>query len=499
MLRRTPSCRMLTSFLSDIEGCRDYFGRFVRISKVVYADDAGRLQLRDGTRFVLGGDAFDKGDGDLAVCRALVDLKARYPDRCTFIYGNRDVNKTTFTSHFTPEVLRRPPEEYAVPYFAGNIPRYVDYLATQQLPHGVVALMKYRLDHTMGCVGTFEHRRKELQREAAGQSADTRSAPVAVTDLDVVESFLASVRPGGVVRRFLEQGQLMAIHDGTAFVHGAILPSNLGFVPDDTLLDVFHAEAPTGHRVTASAAAWCDALNGFAARSIAKWIAQPEFDPQGVRGAHAIGAYGHRKAIHDRTVMVMTYVESGQPAFADLSVVERLNASGVFRVCCGHQPAGDSPLLINQPGLSICVSDSSYCDTVGRGGRGLAVAEVLLNGADGSAVVHGTRADGTPYSFDADDDVVGKPTGDGWWTRAILPDGRVLLNKTTNRFFSSEYATLPREEAEEQIFTHMTQRHVAVMGDAQATFTREDLLPPKVLKSKVTRLPLTDGESVGRT
>jgi hypothetical protein len=487
MFRRSGCCRMLTSYLSDIEGSRDYFNRFLGISKVLFEDGNGRLQLRDNTRFVFGGDAFDKGDGDLEICHRLVDLKERFPDRCTFILGNRDVNKTTFTSHFTPQVLALPADEISIPYFAGHVPKYTEFLTKHGLKHDVVGLMKYRLAHTMGCTETFELRRKELQRTAK-----------AVTDLDVVDSFLSSVRPGGIVRRFLQHGQLMAIIDGVAFVHGAILPSNFGFVPDDALLDRMHPEPPEGRRVS-SAAEWCAELNAFASRSLQKWIAQPEMNEDGVRGAHAIGAYGHRKSIHDRTVMVMTYLESGQPDFVDLSVVDGLTAGGVFRVCCGHQPCGDIPLIINQPGLSVITSDSSYCDMKSSGGRGHAVAEVLLDGETGSAVVHGTRADGTPFSFDADDDLVGKPLGDGWWTKALLADGKVLLHRTKDKYFSCEYEVAERAVAEERLWRHMTTRHVAVPGDARPLFTREELVPARVLKSRVTRTPLADGESVHRT
>ena len=490
MFRRSACRRVLTSYLTDVEGSLDYFNKFLGISRVLYQDPNGKLQLRDGTQFVFGGDAFDKGDGDLEICEKLVDLKERYPDRCTFILGNRDVNKTTFTSHFTENVLSRGPEGITIPYYAGNVPTYAQFLHqhSQSLQHGVVALMKYRLQFTMGCQTTFDMRRRELQRQQPSR---------AVSDMDVTESFLRSVEPGGIVRRFIQHGELIKVIDGVAFVHGAIVPENVGFVPNDSLLDVTHNSPPDGRFMVKEGRSlqdWCDELNGFARRSIAKWIQQPQVDEHGVRGAHAIGAYGHRKSIHSRTVMVMTYMESHQPQFVDFGVVQYLNAHGVFRVCCGHQPSGDTPFVINQPGLCVINADSSYCDLKSASGRGEAIAEVLLDGDAGTAIIHGKRHDGMPFEFDADDDIIGRPVGDGWWSKAALEGGdRVLLHRTTDKFFSNEYRIVDKSEAE-RLVAHQAGQHTAVAGDAHESFTRADLVPPRVLKSKRTPLPLTDCE-----
>ena len=57
---------------------------------------------------MFGGDAFDRGEGDIRIGRLLVDLKLRYPDRVFLILGNRDVNKTRLTSELHPSEMQRP-------------------------------------------------------------------------------------------------------------------------------------------------------------------------------------------------------------------------------------------------------------------------------------------------------------------------------------------------------------------------------------------------------
>ena len=52
----------------------------------------------DADYFVMGGDAFDHGSGDLRIAEELLDFKERYPDRVFLILGNRDMNKLKLSS-----------------------------------------------------------------------------------------------------------------------------------------------------------------------------------------------------------------------------------------------------------------------------------------------------------------------------------------------------------------------------------------------------------------
>jgi hypothetical protein len=57
----------ICGYLSDVEGNYDYFLRYMEISKVLcWADDEKtQLKLNDDCHFVYGGDAVDKGIGDI--------------------------------------------------------------------------------------------------------------------------------------------------------------------------------------------------------------------------------------------------------------------------------------------------------------------------------------------------------------------------------------------------------------------------------------------------
>jgi hypothetical protein len=128
---------MRVSYVTDVEGDIDFFHRFVALSCVlsfepdpvvqtaaVRASAAGgrglcstgqRLTLADDTHFVFGGDAFDRGPGDLRIAAYLVGLKRRYPDRVHLLIGNRDANKLRFSAELSDMDMARPAEEVPKP------------------------------------------------------------------------------------------------------------------------------------------------------------------------------------------------------------------------------------------------------------------------------------------------------------------------------------------------------------------------------------------------
>ena len=106
--------KLLVSFTTDTEGNWEYFRRFVERAEGLewkgmgpsgYAAD---IELKDGWRFIFGGDAVDKGNvvgGSIRVVNSLLALKRRYPDRVTLLLGNRDLNKMRLTSELAPSEL----------------------------------------------------------------------------------------------------------------------------------------------------------------------------------------------------------------------------------------------------------------------------------------------------------------------------------------------------------------------------------------------------------
>ena len=89
------------------------------------------------------------------------------------------------------------------------------------------------------------------------------------------------------------------------------------------------------------------------------------------------------KCVHrtqGRTVIVSTFFDAktGAPTPPDASVARYLNRSGVHRVIVGHKPFGDSPTVIDQPGLEVVSADQSYADPRAKDNRGAAVSETLV-------------------------------------------------------------------------------------------------------------------------
>ena len=109
-------------YCTDIEGNLDYFHRLVERpgSVLRWTDPAARseLELQDeGCYFVHGGDTVDKGPGDVRLCRMLVDLKRRHPERVFLLVGNRDLNKLRYSAELAECDLARPIDDIPGPHW----------------------------------------------------------------------------------------------------------------------------------------------------------------------------------------------------------------------------------------------------------------------------------------------------------------------------------------------------------------------------------------------
>jgi hypothetical protein len=83
------------------------------------------------------------------------------------------------------------------------------------------------LECTMGCAETFEYRRVELAELIGTEQA-------LVSDAQVLESFRNSVDPTHAdpwMLEFIERGQFALRLGPYLFVHGALLPRNVGKLP----------------------------------------------------------------------------------------------------------------------------------------------------------------------------------------------------------------------------------------------------------------------------
>ena len=333
-------------YFTDVEGHSDYFDKCVASSGVLtlVSDSSGDeqldvsggdlcvlgcncgshavvvlIQLRPGAAFVFGGDAFDKGTGDLRIARLLGSLKKRYPDRVFLLMGNRDLNKIKLTSELhESDTHDRPvdaiPGAYVVrcrytcpaaaaaaaPHPPACITMYVPimtrcrYWVPKDSPQHVTLLqylsdqadtcdtavlnalhtpetrLQFMYQHQMGCQHTMDFRRADI-------AARRGCAPHEVSDKDVVEEVRRAVAPTGVVGEYIRLCQLGVVIGDTLFVHGGVTEESMGFVPAPVNHDKLQSDPPGTNLAKAghSVQDWIVALNEYCAQGIADWVANP--------------------------------------------------------------------------------------------------------------------------------------------------------------------------------------------------------------------------------
>lgn len=414
-------------FLTDVEGNWEYFLRWVRLSETLYwfgedrgAFGPGDLCLHDNCMFVFGGDAPDKGPGDIRFVRILLSLKSRYADRVFIILGNRDINKLRFSAELMPGV-----EPFVLPWDpkALSLPEWLKLFPG--LKEGEVTTMKWML-HYMGCQNTtFDTRKHELALLNPG----TR-----VTDEDVVESFRCSVDPSGQdpwMLRLLEAGKLVVKIGDTLFVHGGMHDKVIGQLPNQK-----------DRKADMSLTDWIGALNAWKDAQIKDFYSRPHWSTnecgRRVRGAEDLILYGTPGWPDGATIVYYNPFLDGNPQPLPEQTERYLDSARIRRVLSGHQPHGQTPTVVRHPttGMLRVTGDTSYsapsADKLFNPAnmRGGAVSIIRIQGE--ALRIHGVLADGRQHGFtlqrDATKDImpdslVGRQLSDGSWLKTVLRGG----------------------------------------------------------------------------
>lgn len=415
----------VTSFLTDVEGNLDYFDRFVEISEVLSwsKDDPREPELAEGAALVFGGDALDKGIGDIRFTNTLLKLARKYPGRVDFLLGNRDVNKLRVPSELHDSCLQDEAvaTDSSFPYWLkpADVVTPRKFLSTFGMENSRANRLRWMLKETMGSEGAFERRSTELAI-VQGVAAE------AISDEHVVASYLDQVTPGhpdSFVLRFLSQGKLLHRFGACLFVHGAVSDDNYGTVPGKAHRD------PNLDK-------WIEDLNAWARGQVEEYASSEEYwmgKNTKERKAHALMDYGVPGGNGGQTVVYGRWGDgSSNPISQELKTF--LEEAGISSILCGHTPVGSSPAVVMGRGITVISADTSYSDVGHRSewgvdNRGQAVSEVLAF-RDGRVRVHGRLEDGAEIDFEVnaphqsgEDDVVGRAVGDGWVVRAKLKEG----------------------------------------------------------------------------
>ncbi|KAJ8612511.1 hypothetical protein CTAYLR_003699 [Chrysophaeum taylorii] len=470
-------------YVSDVEGHLDYWKRYVSASEVLeFGRDGDELVLREDSWFVYGGDAVDKGPGDIRLCRSLARLKRRYPFRVFLLVGNRDLNKLRMSS----EVVVESPDEVAAPHWDRSAMPYAEYLREESLPNDKAAKCRWLLEHTLGCPKTFEWRREEL--EALG---------LACCDEAVATSFETDASPGGALREYLELANVAVRIGSTLFVHGAVDALSAGFVPPletrfavGTTDDVAYPPSRTFFENKVDD--WIAGLDDLLRAGLAEHARQPQRREDGWRGGEALMALQNRCAVWGRSVVSNAWADGGNVDSAaarerrervwaaepsalafeagsytsdarDPRVAAWLRESGITRVVSGHRPVGDSPAVLSSAyhGVEMVCADTSYSDTTAPDNRGKALAAFIIEGPDLETCTRsrlkGVLSDGRLYDCSmpylplssssssswGGDALLGTVTEDGWWFKAVVEGGKKYL-QSRGEGRRVEYRDVPR-------------------------------------------------------
>lgn len=303
---------MAIAYLTDVEGMWSRVVSFARDNPCVTLE-GDTLQLEPGATLVFGGDAIDRGPHGRRILRALIDAKRRWPDRVVLLAGNRDLNKLRLLRELCGEPPQRMPDDVK----AASRPE----------------LLRWIFSNTMGAGQAFEHRRTELH------GAD---------DEQIVDSFLEDVRPGGLLRSYLDLAQLGHRFGDVLFVHGGVTADNLWLTPGQ----------PRAH----STDEWVATLNGWYRQRLAS-------AESGARGPDGRPLWAELMAyqaplpgtkLNQASVVYgRTADELNNPVLPQRSVREALLDDGVRRLVVGHTPNGDSPSVLRDDVFELYIADNS--------------------------------------------------------------------------------------------------------------------------------------------
>ncbi|CAK9018083.1 unnamed protein product [Durusdinium trenchii] len=409
-------------FITDVEGNWEYFLRLVYSSQVLFWDDEERgdwgpgiLRLKENGMLVFGGDAPDKGPGDIRLVKILLSLKRRYPEQVFFILGNRDIMKLRFASELK-EVEE--PGKVWLPTWDPKVKTFEQFLQENpSLQRDEMGKLKWLLHCTMGCQDTtFDTRKREIAI-LKGRASDA----------DVLKSYRDSVDSRSKdpwMLEFIRVAKIAHIIGDILFLHGGICTESYGQVPsrDGRCRDVQE---------------WVKELNAWKDRQVQDFCEQPYFyekDGKQCRGGDELIIYGTPGA-GKKTVIYHNPFEDGNPTLRSLEVQNFLKGSGIDRVVSGHQPHGQTPTVVRHPktGLLMITADTSRSDNKASkifnpaDNRGIVYSSVRL--LPETVEIEGQLADGryhrcsvhrNPSKDRLPDALVGRQLTDGSWVKTIL-------------------------------------------------------------------------------
>lgn len=350
--------------VTDSEGNQPSFLSAINNSKTVKFHPDNGLSFhhtKETPYFIFGGDATDRGNGDLVLSELLLDFKQRHPEQVFLLVGNRDVTKNRFKIELDAGLIRTRllnsqaprwlPQHPTVPLdyvnqamvtqkYVGSVVDYVNALSTEQCQ---LIYLKWMLEKTMGCPHSFRYRKEELER------AHPNSI---ITDIMVLHSFIKESSLDGINGQYLQQAQVGVIipNTGVLAVHGGLQPDNIGRIPGMSA----HENPINDARV------WIATFNNWYKKQIQNWI-----DYQAIELTEPAFT-----ALDDCVLplpnkpksIITADMLSPDRQFVKIpsEVSHYLRQNEIQIVVTGHQPCGDHPAILRDNGLLFIDGDTGY-------------------------------------------------------------------------------------------------------------------------------------------
>lgn len=462
-LKHKVSSRVL--FITDSEGSQSPFISAIKNSQTVkYNHDNGLSfhKTKEIPYFIFGGDATDRGNGDLSLVQMLLDFKRRHPEQVFLIVGNRDITKNRFKIELDEGLIRtrllnsqspRWLTQQTVPLdyvkkemetenFSDSVADYVNILSIEKCQ---LIYLKWMLEKTMGCPHSFRYRKEELQRIYPN---------TVISDIMVLRSFINESSPKGIHGQYLQQAQVGVIipNTGLLAVHGGLLPDNIGRIP---------GMATNDHPIEETAV-WIDQFNKWYAKQIQKWIDYHATEltvPAFTELDECVLPLPHKT----KSIITADMLNSDRQFMRiPNTVANSLRENGISVVLTGHQPCGDHPAIIRDKGLLFINGDTGYAafnpqiidDTRGEATHTLEfIADENKEEIDLHAILPNKTKVRTKLSINGDtiegDPYIGFVTSEHELVQCRLADGNYRL--AAQQGFNVKYSTRAASEVSQLI------------------------------------------------
>lgn len=342
-------------YMTDFEGDASSFDSLVEHGKIKIDKNGKPVIVDPKTEIVFGGDLPDRRPDSIRLVEMMSALKEKYPERVTLIWGNREMNKLGLINDI--EGLR-----------SGSHPEYRAHLLSEIEKGEGKRLSRKRKDELIKKYNTPSRQASWwLSNQGAGDALKFHQEELSkklgknISIDEAAKDYIERMMPpDGTFFKYLRQGQIAAIKEGTFFVHGGLNQSNILRVPGDSKTYPNHQE-------------WVSALNSWGDSQLeeverlhrsgnsSKVSKLNLFRYGDAKWDPTVGKWGAVIASDQSVIYPIRSKNDGNLRLPDEATVRSLRQSGISQLVLGHTPAGNVavPLTTND-GFTTLMADTSF-------------------------------------------------------------------------------------------------------------------------------------------